>query len=280
MDFLYPLIAVISDSAAQTLDRLNFKKHTISATNLMWVVFVGMFGSLLIYVIMIGKPLPQFTIGVIALLTLIALVSFTANVFDYLSLKVDDITLRQPMLGFEPILAGLFGYIFFPNERKPAFLVALIVSLAVVHYGIHRRKLGKNQSRGIGYLFLAVVCYALLPSIYKVTLPHINPEYIAFFRIWAILLLTTIFMPIKISLKPSNKVFLGILAGIINAVGAVAYLYAVASIGVVQTSLLLVLAPVLIYISGYFILREKIHVGELVASIFLAIIVIGSTIIW
>jgi hypothetical protein len=36
----------------------------------------------------------------------------------------------------------------------------------------------------------------------------------------------------------------------------------------------------LIYISGYFILREKIHVGELVASIFLAIIVIGSTIIW
>jgi drug/metabolite transporter (DMT)-like permease len=280
MDFLYPLIAVVSDSASQTVERLNFRKHSISATYLMWVVFTGMFGSLLIYVTLTGKPLPQFTIGLIGLLVLIALVSFIANIFDYLSLKADDITLRQPMLSFEPILAGLFGYIFFPSERKPAFLIALILSLAVVHFGLHRRRLGRVQSRGIGYLFMAIVCYALLPSIYKKTLPHMSPEFIAFFRVSAILLLTTIFMPIKFDLKPSNKVFLGLLAGIFNAVGAVTSLYAFEKLGVVQTSLLLVLAPVLIYISGFFVLREKIHMGELVSSFCLAIIVIGSTIIW
>jgi drug/metabolite transporter (DMT)-like permease len=279
MDFLYPLIAVVSDSAGQTIDRLIFKKHTISAAYLMWIVFAGMFGSLYIYVMLAGKPLPAFTITIAGLLVLIALTSFTANVFDYLSLKADDITLRQPMLGFEPVLAGLFGYIFFPGERKPAFLIALILSLGVVHYGIHRRRLGKNQSRGIGYLFLAIVCYALLPSIYKTTLPHMSPEYIAFFRVTAILLLTTIFMPIKISIKPDEKVLLGLLVGIINAVGAVASLYAYQKLGVVQTSLLLVLAPILIYISGFFILREKVHMGELVSSIGLAIIIISTTIL-
>jgi drug/metabolite transporter (DMT)-like permease len=280
MEFIYPLIAVVSDSAAQTMDRLNFKKHTITATYLMWLVFIGMFGALFIYILLAGKPLPQFSTSVIGLLSLIAFVSFTANVFDYLSLKDDDITLRQPMLGFEPILGGLFGYVFFPSERKPEFLLALILSLVVVHYGIHRRRLGKNQSRGIGYLFLAIAFYALLPSIYKVTLPHVAPEYIAFFRVWAILLLTTIFMPIKISFRPAEKVHLGLLAGIIYAVGAVASLYAIEKLGVVQTALLLVLAPALIYSAGFFILREKVRTGELVSSILLAIIVIGSTIIW
>jgi drug/metabolite transporter (DMT)-like permease len=280
MDFIYPLIAVLSESAAQTIDKLNFRKHKIAATYLMWLVFVGMFGALFLYLLITNKPLPHFSLAAICLLVLIAFVSFTANVFDYLSLKSDDISLREPMLCFEPILGGFFGYIFFPSERKAGFLIALLLSMVVVYFGIHRRRLGVNQSRGMGYLFLGIIFYALLPSIYKVTLPHISPEYIAFFRVWAILLLTTIFMPIKIHFHKSNTVYLGLLAGIVYAAGAVAGLYAIEKLGVVQTALLLVLAPTIIYLSGYFILKEKVRMGEVISSICLAIIVIGSAIIW
>jgi drug/metabolite transporter (DMT)-like permease len=277
MDFLYPLIAVIGESSAQTANRFNFNKHTISAPYLMWLDFVGMFGALFIYILLSGKNMPHLTIALAGLLILIALVSFAANVFDYLSLKADDISLRQPMLSFEPILAGFFGYIFFPSERRPAFLIALIVSLFIVHYGIHRRRLGRVQSRGIGYLFLGVVLYALLPSIYKITLPHLNPEFIAFFRVWAILLLTTIFMPIKISFKPKNKVYLGLVAGVFNAVASVAGLFSIEKLGVVQTSLIFILAPVLIYLAGFFILKEKVRTGEVISSICLVIIIFGSS---
>jgi drug/metabolite transporter (DMT)-like permease len=280
MDFIYPLIAVIGESTAQTVNRYNFNKHSLTATYLMWLDFVGMFGTIFLYILLSGKNMPHVTLMLAGLLALIALVSFAANVFDYLSLKADDITLRQPMLSFEPILAGFFGYVFFPAERKPAFLVALIISLFVVHYGIHRRRLGKNQTRGIGYLFLGVVLYALLPSIYKVTLPYLNPEFIVFFRVWAILLLTTVFMPIKISLKPQNKVVLGIAAGLFNAAASVAGLFAIEKLGVVQTSLILILAPVLIYLAGFFLLKEKVRMGEVASSLCLVIIIIGSSIIW
>jgi drug/metabolite transporter (DMT)-like permease len=267
MDFIYPLIAVIGESSAQTANRYNFNKHIISASYLMWLDFVGMFGALLLYILLSGKNIPHLTITLAGLLILIALVSFTANIFDYLSLKADDISLRQPMLSFEPILAGFFGYIFFPSERRPAFLLALIVSLFIVHYGIHRRRLGRVQSRGIGYLFLGILLYALLPSIYKITLPHLDPEFIAIFRVWAILLLTTIFMPIKISFKPKNKVYIGLVAGVFNAVASVAGLFAIEKLGVVQTSLILILAPVLIYLAGFFILKEKVRTGEVISSI-------------
>jgi drug/metabolite transporter (DMT)-like permease len=279
MDFIYPLIAVIGESSAQTANRYNFNKHIISASYLMWLDFVGMFGALLLYILLSGKNIPHLTITLAGLLILIALVSFTANIFDYLSLKADDISLRQPMLSFEPILAGFFGYIFFPSERRPAFLLALIVSLFIVHYGIHRRRLGRVQSRGIGYLFLGILLYALLPSIYKITLPHLDPEFIAIFRVWAILLLTTIFMPIKISFKPKNKVYIGLVAGVFNAVASVAGLFAIEKLGVVQTSLILILAPVLIYLAGFFILKEKVRTGEVISSICLVIIIFGSTMI-
>jgi drug/metabolite transporter (DMT)-like permease len=280
MDFLYPLVAIVSESAAQTIDKINFRKHKLAATYLMWIVFVGMFGSLFVYLLLTHKSLPHFNLTVAGLLLLIALVSFAANIFDYKSLKADDISLREPLLCFEPILAGLFGYILFPAERKPALLIALVVSLFLVNYGTRRRRLGKIQSRGIGYLFLGIVLYSLLPSIYKFTLPHLSPEYIAFFRVWAILVLTTVFMPIKIHFKNPSTVYLGLLAGLINAVAAVASLYAIKKLGVVQTSLLLILSPTIIYLSGYFILKEKVRTGEVISSIGLAIVVIGSTIFW
>jgi drug/metabolite transporter (DMT)-like permease len=280
MDFIYPLIAVVSESFAQTIDRQIFKKHRIAATYLMWLVFVGMFVALFFYIILTKKPLPNFPLVAVSLLVLIALVSFTANIFDYLSLKSDELSLREPMLCFEPLLGGLFGFIFFPAERKPGFLLALMLSVVILLYGTHRRRLGINQTIGMGYLMMGIIFYALLPSIYKVTLPHISPEYIAFFRVTAILLLTTIFMPVKIPTKPSSTIYLSVFSGFIYAIGAVAGLYAIEKLGVVQTSLLLVLAPVLIYLSSYFVLHEKVRMGEVASSILLAIVVIGSTIAW
>ena len=277
MGFLYLFIAIASESAAKTIDKLNFSKTRIASRHLMLLVFVAMSVSLLLFIILTNRPLPELSLIPIILLSLIGLISFGGNVLDFLSLKADDLSLREPLVDFEPILAGLVGYLLFPAERQPGFLLAFGLGALIVYWGTHRRKLRKLQRKGMFYLVLAVLLYALLPSLYKLTLEYVSPEYITFFRVVSILLLTVIFNPVKKlkSLSPPKIVY-GFASGIIYAIGAVASLYVIKTFGVVVTALLHLLGPALRYTSGYLILKEKVRRGEVVSSFLLAVVILAT----
>jgi uncharacterized membrane protein len=238
----------------------------------MWLVFVGMSLSLLLFIYVTKQHLPSYSLVAGGLVTLIALVSFGSNAFDYLSLKSNDLSLREPMNDFETLLAGLVGYFFFPSERKPAFLVVFILGIFIMYYGTHCRKLRGFQKKGLSFFLLSILFEAFLPSIYKVTLTHIDPTYIAFFRTVSVLVLTSIFFPLGKTLKgiSSKKIIYGLTSGVIYALGTVTSLYAIHVLGVVQTMLILLLGPALRYLAAFFILKEKVRTGEMVSSLLLA----------
>ena len=242
--------------------------------HLMRLVFVGMSFWLLLYILLAGKPFPDLPWVALSLMLAIALVSFIGNVFDTLSLKADDLSLREPMLDFEPIMAGLVGYMLFPAEREPGFLLAFGLSAIVVYLGTHRRRLRVRQKKGMFYLFLAVMFYGFLPSIYKWTLEYISPEYISLFRTVSILVLASFFFPVRRHKNSSRKVFYALGSGMAYALGAMASLYAIKELGVIQTALILMLGPALKYFAGWFVLKEKVRKGELASSAALAVIVL------
>ena len=275
MGFLSLLISILAESSGKTVDKFNFRRTHITPRLYMFLVFLAMTGSLLLFIIFTKQPLPKFSLVTIGLILLVAIFSFGSNVFDCMSLKVDDLSLREPLIDFQPIMAGLIGYVIFPAERKTSFLAAFIVAAFIVRWGIHRRKLREFQAKGMFYLSVAVVLEAFLPTLYKESLYHMSPIYIAFFRLALVLVLTSIFFPAKKlrGITPS-KVWYSLIAGIIYTIGAVAAIYAIKVLGVVLTMLFLMLGPALRYLSGYFILREKVRRGEVIASLLLALVVL------
>ena len=274
MDFLFPLTHAVSESIGKTIDKLNFKRNHIASGHLIWLVFLGMSLSILSYIILTEKPFPHLSYAGFGLMFLIAIVSFLDNVFDFASLKVNDLSLREPMLDFTPILAGLIGYVLFPSERKSGFLLAFAIGAVVVYFGTHRRKLRITQKKGMFYLFMSVILASLLPILYKWALEHLSPEYLALFTVLSIFILASIFLPTNKRLTSPSKTIYGLLSGCIYAVGTVAGMYAIQKLGVVLSMLLLMLEPALKYLSGYFILREKVRKGEVISSVLLVIIVI------
>jgi len=275
MGFFYLLISIFGESAGKTIDKLNFRKNRIAARQLMLLIFVAMTALLSLFIYLTKQPLPRFTIVAIGFIGLIALVSFFSNVFDVLSLKADDLSLREPLCDFEPIVAGLVGYALFPAERKPGFLLAFILGAIIVYYGTHRRKLRRLQKRGMSYLLLAISFESLLPSIYKETLGYLSPTYIAWFRVVSVLVLTSLFFPPKKMLRASpKKLSYSFLSGIAYSLGAVASIYAIKELGVVLTMLLMLLGPFLRYTAGYFVLKENVRRGEVASSVLLALVVL------
>lgn len=276
MDYIYPLTRIVTEGIGKTIDKFNFRKNHIAARHLVILIFAAMSFSLGVYILITGKPFPHFTPVAFELIVAIGLISFLANVFDFGSLKLNDLSLREPMLGFKPILAGLFGYMLFPAERKTSYLIAFGLGTIAVYLGTHRRKLRVNQKKGMFYMLMAVFFYAVLPSMYKNTLNYLSPEYITFFRASSILVLSLIFLrPKKIS-GPRGKVIYGLASGLVYSLGTVASLYAIQKLGVVVTMLLLLLEPALKYLISWFILKEKVRKGEVASSAALAIIVFAA----
>lgn len=272
---------VLGDSLTTAIDRANFKKTHIAPQQLMMLVFFMMSLFVLLFLIITKQPFPTFTIVSFGLMALIVVVSFSANVFDYKSLKVDDLALREPLTDFEPIIAGLIAYMLFPAQREPGFLIAFLLGVIIVYWGTHRRKLRKVQKKGMTFMLLSVCLYALLPNIYSFALEYLSPAYVTFFRVAATFILVLIFFPKVIPKKrlAAKKLKYGMLSGFTSSVGAVAWLYAIGSLGVVLTSLLMLLGPFVRYSAGYFVLKEKVLLGELASSFLLFTTVISSLVV-
>ena len=277
MGILFALLSVFGASLTTSIDRLNIKRNRISAQREMFLVFLAMSTSLLLFVVFTHQRFPSLSLPAFALMASIVLISFAANTCDYLSIKANDLSLREPLTDFEPIAAGLIGYVAFPAERKPAFLIALLLSMMIVYWGTHRRKLRKFQARGMFFLLLAVFLEGMLPSLYKLTLTYLSPAYITLFRVVVILVLVQIFHPKtkKSKLTPKNLSY-GLLSGIACSMGAVTALYAIGSLGVVVTMLLMLLGPFVRYSAAYFVMKEKVRKGEVASSLLLAGTVITS----
>lgn len=277
MNFLYPLLAIASETAGKTIDKLNLTHTRISARQLMFLVFVGMFALLSVFIVITRQPFPAFTLVSFGLVVLIGVVSFVANIFDFLSLKANDLSLREPLVGFKPILAGLIGFALFPDERKPIYLVAFALGAIIVYWGSRQRRLGHIQKKGMFYLIVAVVLYALLPSIFNVTLPYISPAYIAFFRVVAVLAFTCVLCPVREIRKITSKgARYGLVSGVVYAVGAVAGLYMLQTFGVVASTLFAMLEPTLKYLSSFFVLKENVRRGEVASSVLIAVIIVTT----
>jgi drug/metabolite transporter (DMT)-like permease len=275
MGLMYLFVSVLAESAANTIDKLNFNRNRITAQQLLFLSFLGMTLATLAYVVVTKQPFPRLTFVSLGLLALATVVSFGANVFDYLSLKADDISLREPLFDFEPVIAGLVGYALFPAERKTGFLLAFLIGGVIVYWGSHRRRLGKRQKRGMLYMLLAVSLFGLLPSVYKLSLGYLSPVYITLLRTSAILVLASVFFPMaNVRRLSAKKINYSLLGGVVYALAAVASLYAISRLGVVLTMLLSLLGPALRYLAGYFVLKENVRTGEIISSTLLALVVL------
>ncbi len=274
MGFTYLLTSIIAESVGKTIDKLNFRRNKIDPRQSLLLAFTVMTASVLSYTILTKQTFPHISLTAAILLVGIALFSFGGNVFDELSLQKDDLSLREPLVDFEPIATGLIAYLLFPEERKTAFLVAFILGALIVRWGIHRRKLRSGQARGMFYLWVAVILYAIVPVFYKEILDYLSPTYIALFRLSSILLLLILFFRPKRRKRLTGKMIgYGTLAGVVYAVGAVVSLYAIQLYGLVLTMLFLMLGPALRYLAGQFVLREKVRRGEVLSSLMLTLVV-------
>lgn len=214
--------------------------------------------------------------------SLVIIFSIAANLFTYYSMKWEKVSNIEPAKILEPlfviILAIFFSYLVDSNlfDRKLSVIIpALIAGFALVFSHIEKHHLKFNKyfiSAVLGSFF-----FALELVISRLILDYYSPIAFYFLRSLTIFSLSLIVFKPKI-VKLSNKVKFHILfMGFLWVAYRVIVYYGYINLGVIFTTLMIMLGPVFIYIFAYFFLKEELRIKNIIAAIIIIVSVLYAT---
>ncbi len=172
------------------------------------------------------------------------------------SLQTEPLHEYETIILMTPIATVLFAAIFLPAERNIHILVAGIVAslaLFISHFRKHHFELTKTARQTL----LAVFLIAIEAVVLRNLLNFYSPALIYAIRVW---ILTLVFVAIY---KPDWKiliikpVFQGVMiASLFGIILMILKYYCFAKFGVVATTMVMLLAPVLTFMASYFYFSE------------------------
>lgn len=174
-----------------------------------------------------------------------------------------------------PLVTVLLAAVFLPEERNfQVILVGIVASLALIFTRIrkHHLVLSKSAKR----TFLAVIFIAIEAILLKKLLVVFSPAFLYFCRVLILAIVFYIYYKPKNPVLKFTPVRTGLIVASICGTGVmVLKYYAFRSIGVVETTVILLLAPVLTYLASYFYFKERQNFKRDLAC---AIVIIGCII--
>jgi drug/metabolite transporter (DMT)-like permease len=218
----------------------------------------------------------------IFIFSLVILFSIVANLFTYYSMKWEKVSNIEPAKILEPlfviILAIFFSYLVDGNlfDRKLSVIIpAFIAGLALIFSHIEKHHLRFNK-----YFIAAVLgsfFFALELVISRLILDYYSPMTFYFLRGLSIFTLSLIVFRPKMR-KIQTKVKFQILAiGMLWVLFRVIVYYGYINLGVIFTTLVIMLAPIFIYLFAYIFLKEKLKPKNIIAALIILASVLYAT---
>jgi len=213
----------------------------------------------------------------ILLFLLIISFSILANLLSFYSIKWEKITNIEPALMTEPLftilLAVIFSFFFTEYERNLNVVIpAVIAGSALIFSHIKKHHLEFNK-----YFIAAIFAslfFAIELVLSRLILDFYSPISFYFLRCSAIFLISfAIFRPSAKTLDTKLKKEI-LLIGFLWVAFRIALYYGYIYVGVVTTTLIVLLAPALIYLFAWKFLKEKPSIRNIAAAVVILLCII------
>jgi drug/metabolite transporter (DMT)-like permease len=279
MVYYFPALGAASLAIGTILERIVLKKKKIDIKLYQTASFFAIVLCLLPLIYFFWK-LDEGAITPINIFifSLVILFSIVANLLVFYSMKWEKVGNLEPAKVLEPLFVILLAIIFsfFTEglyERNLKIIIpALVSALALILSHIKRHHLEFNP------YFLAAIFgsffFALELVISRLILDFYSPVTFYFLRSISIFLISLIIFRSKHKKIEGKTRWLILLTGAIWVVYRIIVYYGYLKIGVIFTTLILMLGPIFIYALAYFILKEKISWRNVLASV----IIVGAVI--
>jgi len=202
----------------------------------------------------------------------VIVVSITANLFVFYSLKWEKVTKLEPARILEPMFVILLAIIFsffidskLYERNLKVVIPALIAAFALVFSHIKKYHLKFNK-----YIIAAILgsfFFALELIITRLILNFYSPITFYFLRCSSIFLISLIVFRPKFKLLDKKSIWMILITGAIWAIYRIIIYWGYINLGVIFTTLMVMLGPILIYILAWKFLKEKLNWKNIVAAL-------------
>jgi drug/metabolite transporter (DMT)-like permease len=268
-----PILGAVGLASATILQRVVLKKKHISIKQFQILEFLAIVLAMIPFVFFFWRVDSQALLLKNILVFLgVVIISVFANIFVYYGLKKEKVNNLQPARMMEPlfvvILAILFSFIIsselYENNLN-VIIPSIIAGLALVFSHIKKNQLKFNR-----YFIAAIIgsfLFALELVLSRVILDFYSPITFYFIRCIAILIISIIIFHPKLNNIDGKTRMTVLIIGAIWVIQRVIVYWGYTKLGVIHTTLIIMLGPILIYAAARIFLKEKLSWRNIIASI-------------
>lgn len=276
---MFPILSAVSLSFATVIDKFVLKKNAITSRHFTAILFLYM--GICCLPLLVFFRINTIDLVSISILILIIFGSALQNYLFYVTLNKKDLSSLEPISNAEPILIMLLAFLLFPEERNGLVLLFGLfttIALVIAHYNFENASNRIRCDRYTLILLASMLLSAILFIVYKYALIYVSPVTLYVIRtIGVAVFLLTVFRPNMSRLSPSSHLLV-MLAALLYSVAAVTQYFAIATVGVSITVLVLTLSSVITYLSSHFFLKEKVSIQQIIASMIIIVCVTMATV--
>ena len=266
MHFLFPLVGSISQGTSFVIDktilsmrRVSFRTHIGIGFPIFWLMMLGAF-------FIFRPPLfPSTDIYYLGLMAIGIVLSLVTNIFYYRALDADELSDLEIVDLFRSIPIIVVSSILFADERNPIlFAAGLAASLAII-WSHWQRGHFSMQKRTVPFLLWGIMAAPVSAAIAKVLLAVWHP--VALFLIQdSVVTFCALYLYGREFKKITPKLLgLLVLSSALSVGGWILFGLSYQQLGVVHTTLLFSIQPLIVYFASLIILKERHHPKKTVA---------------
>jgi len=273
---LSPIIASITQAFGVMTDKLVLSRIKVPINR-----FIPLLFCLLAFFTLLVLPFDNWispeaiTWPAIGFFLLMIILAFAWNILYYQAVQREVVQEFEPILMLSPLVVVLLAPIFYPEERNLIiFLVSLVAGVILVFSHLKRGAI-KFRKESLG-LLICIFLMGLEVLVIRRLLDFFAPATLYFIRTAILFLIFSIFYRTDFAQVQPIAVWGIVATSLLGVVQMVARFYSYQAIGIVFTTLVLSLSPVLVYLFGFLFLKEKIYPRKLIGGILIfACIIIG-----
>ena len=270
MNILFPIIAAVLQAGSSTLDKVVLSVRRIDYKTYTGVSFPLIFVFTLVIFLIFRPPLHiGLFAGSVGLLILLSIVLSTINnLLFYRALDEDTLGEMQIIRLVRNIPIILFAGIIFTDERNLfVILPAMIASVVVIwsHWEHHHFELAKKTKL---FVIWSLIYAPIGAAIIKSILVLWNPISLELIRSGAIALFLVPLFFGSIIKNISPKAFLLLIGtNILTAIAWILFYFSYQHSGIIYTTLVFSLQPLLVYLASLILLKEKLQPKKALAFV-------------
>lgn len=284
MVYYLPFIGAIALASGFMLEKIVLRKRKVDIKLYQTASFLAIILVMLPFLYYFWKLEAEAFTGVnLFIFGLVVLFSMIANMFTFYSMKWEKVSNLEPAKMLEPLFTILLAIIFsfftvgLYDRNLNIIVPALIAGLALIFSHIKKHHLDFNK------YFIAAIFgaffFALELIVSRLILNYYSPLTFYFARCSAIFIFSLLVFRPDFKKLGKKSIIHVLITGAIWVVYRTIVYYGYLNLGVIFTTLIIMLGPVFVYAFARIFLKEKIEIRNIVASVIIIACVLYAVLV-